>query len=156
MRLPMMKSIFSLLALALLAVVAFPSNLGAQQKSDTDTKIKAMEQKWTDAYRLADVASMTKFLDDDVIVTVEDGATFSKSGYIAHSVEAKGNVEVAEISEVKVRMHGSTAVVTGAYHEKGKSKGKPYELRDRFTDIWQNQGGGNWTLIASHYSIPVK
>ena len=94
-------------------------------------------------------------LADDFIITVEDGSTYSKPGYIAHAGDANVKVEVAEISDVKVRMHGNTAVVTGAYHEKGTSKGKPYEYHDRYTDIWQN-AGGNWQLIASHFSVPSK
>jgi ketosteroid isomerase-like protein len=49
-------------------------------------------------------------------------------------------------------MHGNTAVVTGAYHEKGTEKGKPYEYRDRFTDVWMNTNG-RWQVIASHYSL---
>jgi len=51
-------------------------------------------------------------------------------------------------------MHGKTAVVTGAYHEKRTSKGKSYEYRDRFTDVWMNRNGP-WQVIASHYSIPA-
>ncbi len=30
------------------------------------------------------------------------------------------------MSDLQVRMHGNTAVVTGAYHEKGTEKGKAY------------------------------
>jgi len=43
------------------------------------------------------------------------------------------------------RLHGTIEVVTGGYHEKGMSKGKPYEYRDRFTDVWMN-GNGRWQL----------
>jgi hypothetical protein len=42
-------------------------------------------------------------------------------------------------------------VITGAYHEKGIEKGKPYDDHDRLTDVWMNLGG-RWQLIASHYS----
>jgi ketosteroid isomerase-like protein len=51
-------------------------------------------------------------------------------------------------------MHGNTAVVTGAYHEKGDSKGKNYEYRDRLTDVWMKTDG-KWQVIASHYSVPL-
>jgi hypothetical protein len=34
----------------------------------------------------------------------------------------------------KVRMHANTAAVTGAYDERGKSDGKPYEYHDRLTE----------------------
>ena len=78
----------------------------------------------------------------------------SKLGYLAHNGDSSVHVELSEMSDAKVRTHGNTAVVTGAYHEKGKNKGKPYEYRDRFTDVWMNLDG-KWQVIASHYSIPV-
>jgi ketosteroid isomerase-like protein len=59
------------------------------------------------------------------------------------------------MSEMKVRMHGNTAIVTGLYHERGKDKDGVYDYRDRFTDVWMN-AGGRWRLIASHYGIPAK
>lgn len=98
---------------------------------------------------------MNALLADDFIITVEDGSRLSKPGYIAHSGDSTVRVEKSEMSDLKVRMHGNTAVATGAYHEKGKSKGKPYEYRDRFTDVWMNLNG-RWQVIASHYSVPAK
>jgi ketosteroid isomerase-like protein len=59
------------------------------------------------------------------------------------------------MSDLKVRMHGNTAVVTGAYHEIGESTGKRYEYHDRFTDVWM-KNSGKWQVVASHYSVPVK
>jgi hypothetical protein len=102
-----------------------------------------------------DIATMESLLADDFIVTIEDGSTFSKSGYIAHSGDSTVHVEISEMSGLKVRTHGNiAAVVTGAYREKGLSKGKSYEYRDRFTDVWMNSNG-RWQVIASHYSIPA-
>ncbi len=97
---------------------------------------------------------MDSLLADDFIITVEDGSTFSKTGYIAHNGNSTVHVEVSDMSDLKVRMHGKTAVVTGAYHEKGTEKGKAYEYHDRFTDVWINNG--RWQLIVSHYSIPAR
>jgi ketosteroid isomerase-like protein len=91
---------------------------------------------------------------DDFIITVE-GSTLSKAGYIAHNGDSSVHVGVSDMSDLKVRLHGNTAVVTGAYHEKGTEKGKPYEYRDRFTDVWMNIKG-TWQVIASHYSTPVR
>jgi ketosteroid isomerase-like protein len=127
----------------------------AQSKPDSvSSKIVAFENKWNAAYKRGDVATMESLLADDFIITVEDGSTFSKSGYIAHNGDFTLHVEMTEMSGLNVRMHGNAAVVTGAYHEKGISKGKPYEYRDRFTDVWMNIKG-RWQVIASHYSIPA-
>lgn len=127
----------------------------AQQSSPEEAKILDLEKKWTDAYKAHNVSAMTSLLAEDVIITVEDGRTFGKFGYVAHTGDSSVQVDVAEESDVKIRMHGSVAVVTGAYHEAGTAKGKRYEYRDRFTDVWM-KNNGQWQLIASQYSVPLQ
>jgi ketosteroid isomerase-like protein len=126
-----------------------------QRSSDSIAKILSLESKWNDAYQRGDVSIMNSLLADDFVITVEDGTTFSKSGYIAHAGDSDNKVMLSEMSDLKVRIHGNAAVVTGAYHEKGTTKGKPYEFHDRLTDVWLFQNS-RWQVIASHYSIPVK
>jgi ketosteroid isomerase-like protein len=149
-----MKIWFPLLLVASLSVGI--SNLAAaQNKPDAlSSKILGLEKEWNTAYLRGDVAAMNSLLADDFIVTVEDGRTFSKSGYIALNGNTEVHVEISDMSDIKVRMHGNAvAVVIGIYHEKGTNKGKPYEYHDRFTDVWMNTGG-KWQVIASHYAIP--
>jgi ketosteroid isomerase-like protein len=126
----------------------------AQEKSDAEL-IRSLELKWTESYKLRQVDILSSLLADDFVITIEDGSTYSKTGYISHSAEPSVHVEIAEMSGLKVRMHGNTAIVTGAYHEKGESDGKPYEYHDRLTDVWM-KSGGKWQVIASHYSVPMK
>lgn len=150
-----MKTRIPLLVAALLASAWLAGLLVAQQTSSPSSKVLALETRLNDAYKQRDITTLNSLMADDFIITVEDGTTFSKTGYIAHIGEPGTRVDVSEVSDAKVRLHGTTAVVTGAYHEKGSSRGKPYEYRDRFTDVWMELGG-KWQLIASHYSIPVK
>jgi ketosteroid isomerase-like protein len=144
--------IFALAALTLLAV----NEAAAQTKADTaSSKIVALENKWNDAYKRGDASTMESLLAEDFIITVEDGSTYSKSGYLAHTADAELHVQTSEMIDLKVRMQGNVAIVTGAYHEKGTSRGRPYESRDRLTDIWLKTGN-QWQVIAAHYSIPTK
>ena len=126
----------------------------AEDASDAAT-IRKLEEKWTQSYKNRQIDILSSLLAEDFVITVEDGNTYSKMGYISHSAEPSVHVEVAEMSDLKVRMHGNTAVVTGAYHERGQSKGRPYEYHDRLTDVWMKVGG-RWQVVASHYSVPVK
>ena len=135
---------------------ALTTHSAAQENDKSEAAyIRSMELKWTDSYRQRQVAMLASLLADDFVITIEDGSTYSKTGYISHSAEPGVHVEVAEMSDLKVRMHGNTAVVTGAYHERGDSNGKPYEYHDRLTDVWMKVGG-KWQVVASHYSVPVK
>lgn len=128
--------------------------LFGQEKSDAAT-IRSLELKWTESYKQHSIDMLSTLLSDDFVITVEDGSVYSKAGYISHTADAKVRVDAAEMSDLRVRIHGDTAVVTGAYHEKGESSGKPYEYHDRLTDVWMKVGG-KWQVVASHYSVPHK
>ncbi|HZQ95120.1 MAG TPA: nuclear transport factor 2 family protein [Candidatus Sulfotelmatobacter sp.] len=144
--------IFGAWVLAVVAVVSIA--VRAQEKSDADT-VRALELKWTESYKQRNIEILSSLLADEFVITVEDGSVYSKAGYISHTADSGTRVHVAEMSDLRVRVHGNTAVVTGAYHEKGESNGKPYEYRDRLTDCWVKTGG-KWQVLASHYSVPHK
>ena len=151
----MRSRLASVLTLCLLAGFVIP--LAAQDDRDKldAAYIRSMELKWTESYKQRQVDILASLLANDFVITIEDGSTYSKTGYISHSAEPGVHVEVAEMSDLKVRMHGNAAVVTGAYHERGESNGKRYEYHDRFTDVWV-KAGGKWQVVASHYGVPVK
>ncbi|HYM79452.1 MAG TPA: nuclear transport factor 2 family protein [Candidatus Dormibacteraeota bacterium] len=140
---------------ALIACLLITSSLSlAQEKSDA-ANIKALEIKWAESYKQHSIDMLSSLLADEFVITVEDGSVYSKAGYISHTADSKVKVRVAEMLDLKVRIHGDTAIVTGAYHEKGESDGKPYEYHDRLTDVWM-RAGGKWQVVASHYSVPLK
>jgi ketosteroid isomerase-like protein len=142
--------------LCLIASLVLPSAAQEKDKDKADADyIRSMELKWTESYKQRQVAILSNLLADDFVITVEDGSIYSKTGYISHCAEPGTRVDVAEMSDLKVRMHGNTAIIAGAYHEVGESNGKRYEYHDRFTDVWMRVGA-RWQVVASHYSVPVK
>jgi ketosteroid isomerase-like protein len=141
-------------AVVLCLFAASVTGVPAQEKSDAAT-VRSLELKWTESYKERSIDILSSLLAEDFVITIEDGNVYSKAGYITHSADPLTRVQVAELSDIKVRIHGDTAIVTGAYHEKGESSGKPYEYRDRFTDVWM-RSGGKWQVVASHYSVPFK
>jgi len=149
----MRPPLISAVIVCLLAGLAAP--LVAQEKAGAAAEIRSLELKRTESYKQRQIDILSSLLADDFVITIEDGSTYSKPGYISHSADASVHVEVAEMSDLKVRMHGDTAVVTGAYHERGESNGKRYEYHDRLTDVWMKVGG-RWQVVASHYSVPMK
>ena len=142
------------LTFCLLAIPVVPLAV-AQAKSSPAADIRALETAWTDAYKQRRIDLLSSLLAEDFVITIEDGSTFSKAGYISHSADSSVRVELAELADLKVRLHGDTAIVTGAYHEKGTSNGQAYEYHDRLTDVWMKIGG-KWRVVASHYSVPLK
>jgi ketosteroid isomerase-like protein len=141
------------LSLVLLVCLTIP--LAAQEPSGAAAQVRKLEEKWTVAYKERQINILSSLLAEDFVITVEDGSTYSKEGYITHSADPSVKVEVAELLDLRVRVRGNLVVVTGAYHERGTSNRKPYEYHDRLTDVWV-KAGNNWQVIASHYSVPTK
>jgi len=141
--------------LSLVLLICLMIRVAAQEPSGAAAQVRKLEEKWTAAYKERQINILSSLLAEDFVITVEDGNTYSKEGYITHSADPSVKVEVAELMDLRVRVRGNLAVVTGAYHERGTSNRKPYEYHDRLTDVWV-KGGNNWQVIASHYSVPTK
>jgi hypothetical protein len=94
-------------------------------------------------------------LTDDFIITEPDGELMTKGQLMATTADRSYHYDVLVSEGYRVRVYGTVAVVTGAYHEKGSSKGKHFDRRGRFTDTWL-KGGAGWQCAASHDSVAVK
>ncbi len=138
-----------------LSLVCLIANLPAQETSAAETQVRKLEEKWTAAYKDRQIDVLSTLLAEDFLITVEDGNTYSKQGYITHTADTSVKVEIAELRDLKVRVRGNLAIVTGAYHERGTSNRKPYEYHDRLTDVWI-KNRNSWEVISSHYSVPAK
>jgi ketosteroid isomerase-like protein len=140
---------------AALVLAALPLVPARAQETPDAAEIRSLELKIADWYKSRQIQTFASLLDDDFVITFEDGSTYGKTGYLSYSASSSTVVESVEISEMKVRMHGDTAVVTGVYHEKGNDNRQAYDYHDRFTDVWMKKAG-KWRLIAAHYAVPSK
>jgi len=116
------------------------------------TKIIAMENLWNQAELKNDASAVQLLLADNFVMTVAEGVTYNKAETIASVANKSYRPEVLQSTDLVVHSYGTTAVVTGAYYEKGVDKGKPWERRGRFTDTWMNLNG-RWQCVASHFSV---
>ena len=124
---------------------------GSRAQGD-ETKIIALENLWNQIQINLDADAMGKMLDEDFVLTDYDGSVMSKSQFLA-SIRDKSYQLIVEASEdMKLHRHGDTVVVTGATHEKGTFKGKPYQHQGRFTDTWIKKDG-QWLCVASQLSL---
>jgi ketosteroid isomerase-like protein len=126
--------------------------LGMAQDS---SKIIAMENLWNRAELNNDAPAVRLLLADDFVMTVAEGTLYNKAQMITSVADKSYRPDVLQSTDMVVHYYGSTAVVTGAYYEKGTDKGKPWERRGRFTDTWMNLDG-RWQCIASHFSVKPK
>jgi len=117
-----------------------------------ETKIIALENLWNQMQINHDADAMGKLLDSDFVLTDYDGSVLNKGQFLA-SIRDKSTQLTVEVSDdMKLHRHGDTVVVTGATHEKGTEKGKPFSHVGRFTDTWIKKDG-QWLCVASQLSL---
>jgi len=63
-------------------------------------------------------------------------------------------IQSEENYDVRVRVLGKTAVLTGGTRERGTRRGIPYDEHYRWTDVWLERDG-RWQAIVSQ-SIKVQ
>src|SRR5258708_12270466 len=129
-----MRRVFTLLFLSL--SLALPQTF-AQSDGD-ETKIIALENLWNQIQIAHDGDAMEKMLDDDFVLTDFDGSVLNKAQFLVTIRDKSNQLTLETTQDMKLHRHGDTVVVTGATHEKGAAKGKPYEHHARFTDTSLN------------------
>ncbi|HWR14577.1 MAG TPA: nuclear transport factor 2 family protein [Terriglobales bacterium] len=134
---------FALGCFLLLCVMAV-----AQSRSDTESKLIAMENAWNAAQREHDTKTLEVLLADTFINTEWDGSVENKAQFLKSIKDPSMKFASFTTDDVSVFMYGNTGVVAGAYHVKGTRSGKPYEAHGRFTDTWV-QIKGKWQCVAS-------
>jgi ketosteroid isomerase-like protein len=140
-----------LMVAGLCAGLTFPFPAVGQDSS----KIIAMENLWNRAELSNDARAVQLLLADDFVMTVAEGTLYDKAQMVASVADKSYRPVALQSTGMVVHYFGNTAVVTGAYYEKGVDKGKTWERRGRFTDTWMNLGG-RWQCIASHFSVKPK
>ncbi|SRR6266496_2091489 len=140
--------------LNLLALLLWiPLSLAAVAQDST--KVIAMENAWNKAELSNDAKAVELLLADDFVMTTGEGDLYNKAQMVASIRDKAYQPTALQSSNMVVHAFGSTAIVTGAYYEKGIDKGKPWERHGRFTDTWifiDNR----WQCVASHFSVKPK
>jgi ketosteroid isomerase-like protein len=147
----MWKLRFMVLALTLLAA----PRLVAQSEAQTDTeqaRILTLENAWNQAVQQKDARALKLLLAPDLTYVEYDGTLMDKTQYLA-SVQSPSLQPVRIVNEsTNVRLYGAVAVVNGVCREDGVKNGKPYALRERFTDTWIRRGN-DWVCVASESTL---
>jgi len=153
-----MKRFLCTAALVLLtvgtAIAQEPAKSGGQGTSSIAQALTDLEHQWAKASKAGDADALAPMLADDFVSMDSDGSLRSKAEVIARTKKAKWTTN--EIADVKVTVHGDSAVVTGSWTGNGTDgTGKPVNAKERWTDTWVKTTGGKWQCVASA-SAPVK
>jgi ketosteroid isomerase-like protein len=142
------------IVLVLVLGVTPTSPVFGQAKSEDSLVEQALiklENDWNDATVKKDVVVLGNVLADEYIFTDPEGVMFTKAQELAMLKSGEDVVTSAVSTDMKVRVYGNAAVVTGHYAAKEQLKGKDISATYAFTDTWVKRPGA-WVCVATHAS----
>ena len=139
--------------LLLVAFAALAAIWGAAQKASaqgiTEQKLLQLEHDWENANVKADSAAVERLEAADFVFTGPDGMMTAKADDLNDLKTGNFKADGIDLSELKARVYGNAAVVTGKATLKNcKWRGKDISGNYRFTDVWAKVNG-NWQVVAS-------
>ncbi len=121
-----------------------------QPKADSDVAIsqtlQATERAWLNAEKNHDAAAFEKIVANDWIAISPDGKSQTKAERAAEIKAA--HTTSATMGDMKVRVFGDTAVVTGTDDEITLEDGKKSSDHYVWTDVFVKRNGW-WLAVAS-------
>ena len=149
-----MKKMLVLFAVVLLAL-PLAAQMGDNMKagSGVTQAITQMEQQWAANAQAGNMDAVAANLADNFVELDGDGSLHSKAEAVDRMKNSKWQTN--EVSNIKVMVHGNTAIATGAWQGKGTVAGKSVDEHENWIDTWMKMPNGKWQCIASA-SAPTK
>jgi len=148
------------LAVALFAAIVISFAAGQQENShgkasSGTTSLQQMftklENEWAKADNGKDTAVLDRILADDWIYLGAHG-TQTKAQHLADLKSGGGDLEFETLADIKVRVFGDTAVVTGTAEQKNSDKNNTASGHYVWTDVFVKRHG-QWQAVNSQDTL---
>ncbi len=107
-----------------------------------------LEKEFAQAITNNDGEAVDGFLADDWIIVDPDGGIIDKVRFLEVIRSGALSHELMESADSRVRLYGSTAVVTGLTTTKGKFMGQDFTSCERATDVFVKQDD-RWLCVLT-------
>lgn len=134
------------------ALVVSTLGIGAQQ-NPAEQQLIQIERDWCNAGLKKDAALLGRILADDVTNITNRGVLQTKSEMLADLKDKSSTLTACVDTNVKVRVYGDTAVVTGRGSRSGTLKGVAFKDRQSlWTDTFVRRDG-RWQCVATQGTL---
>jgi ketosteroid isomerase-like protein len=116
-------------------------------QATVEDEFRKIENQWAEADKNKDAAALGRLLADDWIFLGPLGSE-TKAQHLAGLKSGDDKLESITLIEMRVRVFGNTAVVTGREHEKSTSNGKDTSGDYLWTDVFVKRQG-HWLAVNS-------
>jgi ketosteroid isomerase-like protein len=128
---------------ALAAAIPFTHHDNGQQHK----QIENLEQDWRNAVLAANVPELDHLLADDYLGVTANGTLETKADLLAMRRTGTVHISILNLSDLKVRVYGDTAVVTSRAELSGTNGGTDISGHYRYTRVY-NLRSGQWRIVS--------
>jgi ketosteroid isomerase-like protein len=145
-RRPVQSKFFWLLLFV--AAVAAAHNASAAvhpvAKHNEKREVEGLEESWRKAQIAGDVATMDRLMSADFIGITMTGEANTKSQQLDRYRKREVVVTSIDISDSKIKLVGSVAIVTALAQVEGTNNDEPLQGTYRYTRVYQRLAPGVW------------
>ena len=135
--------------------IFLPALANKSQESADIAELSKLEQVWNDAYVHGNVEPLERLLSDDLTVTMTDMTVLTKAQSIGLLRSGHLKFPRYETSDIRIRVYGDAAVVTGRLQRTRTVNGKNVDDDWRFTKVYVRRSG-KWQVVAWHASTSAR
>ena len=125
---------------------------GWAQTGTAEQELMNLERQWKDSVVKRDIGALQRLYADDYISVDSEGAVWNKAEDIEIDTSGQFRLESYRLEDMKVRLYGDTAVVTGRgaftgsidAHNKSSSQ-------FRFSDVFVKRNG-QWRCVSNQFT----
>jgi ketosteroid isomerase-like protein len=133
-------------------LVLFQAGTAAAQlhhkSKDLKQQVEELEQQWRTAQLAGDVAAMDKLLSEDYIGISMNGQVNTKAQQLERISTRRVSITRLDLSEMKVKLIGSIAIVTSRAQVEGTSDNVSVKGNYRYTRVYQRLPTGVWKITS--------
>jgi len=124
--------------------------LASREAADV-AELSRLDTAWNEAHLRGDADALDRLWADDLVVTVPNMPVMTKPDVLGFARSGRSKFQRYETSDLRVRVYGDAAVVTGRVQRTRTFKDRPVEDDWRFTKVYVRRAG-QWRVVAYHAS----
>lgn len=159
MRLHLVVPAATILALSLASCTSNPGKVEAPSPTATtaatpvstasvEAALKNLIAERDAAIKAGNTAKLETMYADDYASTGPTGVFRTKALVMEDFKSGALKVESISSDDIRIRVHGDTAIATGINTMKGSDKGRVMSGQNRFTQVWVKGTDGSWRIAA--------
>ncbi|MCU0341810.1 MAG: nuclear transport factor 2 family protein [Spirosomaceae bacterium] len=115
--------------------------------SKAEQAVAQVEKQRFEAQVNQDFEALDKLIGEDLVYCHSSGLIDTKNSFLQSMRDGKLRYVQLNIEEIKVRMYGKTAIITGICGAKILSNGQELNTRFKYTDVYVKRKG-QWQLVT--------